>query len=274
MKAKSRTITGAVLMAVLLDETCARETARDEGDNIWLPPNDTANQAAYIVTTLPPVAEPQLQKIQIVERLQFIHESLISWMRLSASGIEVIGKPTSAPPHLPDGERVSAIVVTGHTLQYSPAWFEEERAWLGARRADVPVVAVVPDELAGHSEDWIERFGISGLILSSSSPEVACAVLRLVMAGATYFPRLQSRSPSDARKPVEIRPALLENQIAAKLTIRERDVLYQVERGYPNKMIARELNMSLSTVKAHMHNIIQKLKVKNRTGVAFAARAL
>lgn len=45
---------------------------------------------------------------------------------------------------------------------------------------------------------------------------------------------------------------------AAPLTRREREILGLVNRGLPNKVIARELGIELSTVKNHVHNILTK----------------
>ena len=42
-----------------------------------------------------------------------------------------------------------------------------------------------------------------------------------------------------------------------------------LRRGKANKAIAHELNMQESTVKVHVRNIMQKLKARNRTQVAF-----
>lgn len=53
------------------------------------------------------------------------------------------------------------------------------------------------------------------------------------------------------------------------LTLREREVLALVQQGRSNKDIARQLAISSATVKNHMHNILQKLKV-NRRGQAAA----
>lgn len=53
-----------------------------------------------------------------------------------------------------------------------------------------------------------------------------------------------------------------------KLTAREIDVLELVAKGCQNKIVAAELNLSQHTVKLHMHNIIGKLGVANRTEAA------
>jgi len=52
------------------------------------------------------------------------------------------------------------------------------------------------------------------------------------------------------------------------LTDHELHILRLVEAGHPNKQIARELNISLNTVKYHLKNIYGKLGVVNRTQAA------
>jgi DNA-binding NarL/FixJ family response regulator len=57
------------------------------------------------------------------------------------------------------------------------------------------------------------------------------------------------------------------------LSQRETDVLYLVARGLANKQVARELGISQSTVKCHVHGILSKLGLPSRTQVAiYAAR--
>jgi two-component system nitrate/nitrite response regulator NarL len=48
------------------------------------------------------------------------------------------------------------------------------------------------------------------------------------------------------------------------LTSREREILALVEQGRSNKEIARQLAISSATVKTHMHDILQKLRVSRR----------
>lgn len=58
------------------------------------------------------------------------------------------------------------------------------------------------------------------------------------------------------------------------LTKRQRDVLDLLARGYPNREIAGELQLSVSTVKTHVENLLKALGASNRTEAAAIARSL
>ncbi len=38
--------------------------------------------------------------------------------------------------------------------------------------------------------------------------------------------------------------------------------------GFTNKMIAEKLNLSVSTVKSHVHNLLEKLSLRTRVEIA------
>lgn len=59
----------------------------------------------------------------------------------------------------------------------------------------------------------------------------------------------------------------------ARLTRRQREVLERLGQGKPNKVIARDLNMTEATVKVHVRQIMQKFGVSNRTQAALRAKA-
>lgn len=61
-------------------------------------------------------------------------------------------------------------------------------------------------------------------------------------------------------------PALLD-----PLTPRQRAVARLVVAGLPNKQIARELDISVATVKDHVHAILGRLGVKTRAALIAAA---
>lgn len=61
--------------------------------------------------------------------------------------------------------------------------------------------------------------------------------------------------------------------IEARLTRRELEILDLIDQGLSNKEIARRLTIELSTVKNHVHNVLEKLNVNRRGEAAARARA-
>jgi two-component system nitrate/nitrite response regulator NarL len=56
------------------------------------------------------------------------------------------------------------------------------------------------------------------------------------------------------------------------LTAREQEILELIRDGLSNKEIATQLNIAPSTVKNHVHNLLQKLKVRSRHSAAYTQR--
>lgn len=106
------------------------------------------------------------------------------------------------------------------------------------------------------------------------------SMLNLLINGECFMPRelmmaalMQAREQTEptAPGPVAASPqpesAAPSAQPAARafLTEREMEVLKLVAKGRQNKNVADDLGLSEHTVKLHMHNIINKLGVRNRT---------
>jgi DNA-binding NarL/FixJ family response regulator len=108
--------------------------------------------------------------------------------------------------------------------------------------------------------------GAKGFIPVSMGFEIAIEVMRFVLAGGTYVPpdALLAPGPVNLTTPTTLARLNI-------LTGRELTVVRAIQQGKPNKVIAYELNMCLSTVKVHVRNIMRKLGAKNRTDVAMVA---
>ncbi len=98
--------------------------------------------------------------------------------------------------------------------------------------------------------------------------EVWMSLLRLFLLGQTFIPceffwaeEAHSLSQGAPCSPAASRPF-------GGLTQRETEVLAWAAKGFQNKLIASQLEVSEHTVKLHMHNVIRKLGVRNRTEAA------
>ena len=88
--------------------------------------------------------------------------------------------------------------------------------------------------------------------------------LRHVLAGETWQPE----ADAGATPPAGV---LMAQRIAA-LTPQQRNILKLMVAGKPNKIIAYELGIAETTVKAHVTLILRKLGVFSRTQAVLAAR--
>lgn len=61
------------------------------------------------------------------------------------------------------------------------------------------------------------------------------------------------------------------SQSATLLTMREREVLRLLMEGLTNRAISERLSVSIETVKSHVHHIMQKMHVRDRTQAAVVA---
>ena len=106
--------------------------------------------------------------------------------------------------------------------------------------------------------------GASAFIPKSASSLVLINALKVILAGGTYMP-------------TGIFAALRNADGAgghSELTLRQRRVLELLATGLSNKHIARELQISEITVKAHVSAIFRKLGVTNRMQAGLEARRL
>jgi two-component system nitrate/nitrite response regulator NarL len=64
------------------------------------------------------------------------------------------------------------------------------------------------------------------------------------------------------------------NGVPAQLTGRELEIVRFIDEGFSNKEIARRLSIQVSTVKNHVHNILEKLNVTRRAKVPARVRVI
>jgi DNA-binding NarL/FixJ family response regulator len=144
---------------------------------------------------------------------------------------------------------------------------------LAALREAIPAAPLVV--LSGEDNPAVVRTAIErgamGFIPKSSTPEVLIQALRLVLAHGVYLPPAVLDA---ARAPASVSLADPGEVVLPGLTPRQMDVLRCVIQGKSNKVIARELDVSEGTVKAHLSSVLRALDARNRTEAVYAAAKL
>lgn len=109
------------------------------------------------------------------------------------------------------------------------------------------------------------RLGMSGYVSRDSTLDDVVRTIRCISRGeflcspqiaASLFDRVRVLSAS--------RPA----PGLPPLTARQEEILALIERGMSNKEIARRLGITISTVKNHVHTVLEKLHVRKRGAAA------
>ena len=200
-------------------------------------------------------------------------------------GVEMVGVETAAAARqrLKDEEDFDLVLLD---LQLGDASgfdvLEEFRSVYPA----LPVVVISASDRASDVIRSIDM-GAMGFVPKRSSTEVLSQALRLVMSGGIYVPpmSLGTEAPAPAAPEVNSQAARLQqiSQLATaseyqmqaglenlSLTPRQTDVLALLLQGKPNKIIARELGVSVETVKDHVAAVLKALGVNSRTQAVLA----
>jgi len=144
-----------------------------------------------------------------------------------------------------------------------------------ARRQAVAMVAELAEKrprlrllpLGLESDDEVLAFleaGASGYLMRRASFDELLATVAAVHRGEP--PCSPQVAASVCARIVELAQAResRRRQPKAALTPRELEILALVAEGLRNKEIAGRLNITLATVKNHVHNVLDKLQVRNR----------
>jgi DNA-binding NarL/FixJ family response regulator len=133
-----------------------------------------------------------------------------------------------------------------------------------------PVVVISADE----SRETIRQamtLGASGFIPKSMDREHMIAAVNSVLAGDVFVP-VDLTETGGSR--LDAWPDDTFRDGYAALTAQQRKVLEMLVSGKSNKLIAYELHVAESTVKAHVSAVLRKLKVTSRTQAVLNASKL
>jgi len=106
--------------------------------------------------------------------------------------------------------------------------------------------------------------GAQGCLLKSAPVEEWYQAIKVVLSGDVWIKRrMLFQALTEALLQSDQKPHPLADKLAC-LTERQREVVAYAERGLSNKEIARQLDISPTTVKTHLQNVFGKLGIPNR----------
>jgi DNA-binding NarL/FixJ family response regulator len=140
------------------------------------------------------------------------------------------------------------------------------RAVLEAIRATHPDVCFLALSVSDAAEDVIQliRAGARGYVTKSISPDdLVNAIVRVHQGDAVFSPRLAG-FVLDAFAG-DLPPGVSsEDPELDQLTVREKEVLRHIARGYTYREVAGRLHISVKTVETHVSAVLRKLQLSNR----------
>jgi DNA-binding NarL/FixJ family response regulator len=219
-------------------------------------------------------------KVLLVDDHPLILAALQAVIRGLGDDVSVVGAPSAA------AARAALEADPGHDLVLLDLHLGDASGFdlLAELRANYPAVPVVVVSASDRASDVIQAIdlGAMGFVPKRASNDVLFEALRLVMQGGIYVPPMAMglQGPTDGdtvpSAPDHVRaPGGGADPLAGiGLTPRQTDVLGLLLQGKPNKLIARELGLSVETVKDHVAAVLRALNVGTRTQAVLAVGQL
>jgi DNA-binding NarL/FixJ family response regulator len=204
-----------------------------------------------------------METIFVVTANRFFRESLIRLFR-SDKGFRVSGAADCSPLLAGESARLAPGIVV-----LRPEWDDQAFQSTRAIHDALPHTKILMIGMEDDQEMFLRavRAGAEGYLLrDASAKQMLAAAHRLEQNGVVCPPHLERAlfnliaSGSSLQSP---RPAS-----TPELTPREHQLTSLLVQGLANKEIAGRLNLSLQTVKNHVHSILQKTQSKNRAMLA------
>ncbi len=202
-------------------------------------------------------------RVLVVDDHAVVREGLRTFLELQ-DGIEVAGEAADGEEAIEAGGRLRPDVVLMDLVMPTL----DGLAAMRALRERVPGARVIVLTSFADDDKLLPalRAGAAGYLLKNAEPQELARAVRAAHAGEALL------DPHVAARLVDALAG--EKEPLDQLTPREREVLQLIGRGFSNKRIAEELQLSEKTVKTHVGHVLAKLGVDDRTQAAvFAVRA-
>ena len=106
------------------------------------------------------------------------------------------------------------------------------------------------------------RGGARGYVTKTiTGPELIDAIRRVAEGDAVFSPRLAGFVLDAFSGAIDLASV---DEDLDRLSVREREVMRLIARGYAYKEVAKELFISIKTVETHVSSVLRKLQLSNR----------
>ncbi len=227
----------------------------------WLIPACTAPASCETVTSQPAI------KMSIVSNSQLLREGLVKLL-VAHIDLELIGS-YPASMHVPAAltNPVNHIVLLDGSINFAAL-----QTWIAYWRGLTPPALILVLELV-HDNDMVLaciEAGANGYVLRGASAAELAQAITLAQQGLAHCtPDVTAQM--FARLAAYRRASSQPLQVQTILTPRELEVLHCIAAGWSNQDIANRLVIGVRTVKHHVHNILEKLKLRRRWEAAHFA---
>ncbi len=198
-------------------------------------------------------------KILIVSEVRFLRESLAEVLSRPPA-VQVCGHAASLAQAIAAVERLNPTILL---LDVGLPGGRETAAKFSAEQPGVRVIAFGIAETEEHVLSWTAA-GIAGYVPNTASVDDLVILVEQITHGEqSCSPRVAGSLLRRLRAGFQAEPVFA----ATPLTPREQEIYDLIGAGLSNKAIARQLSISLSTAKSHVHNILNKLNLTRRAQV-------
>ncbi|MFG6487022.1 LuxR C-terminal-related transcriptional regulator [Roseateles sp. BYS78W] len=202
-------------------------------------------------------------RVLLVDAFPMVRAALTGLVEQHFAGAQVQGVDTVAAARVALAEAMPRLVLLDLQVEGGFELLQQ----IHREHLLLPVVVISGSD---DTEDALQALGAGamGYVPERSDLNTMVQALQLVLAGGTYVPPLKPLTDDEPAPPAVQAPQDWDH---LPLTPRQKRVLQLLTQGLSNKLIARELGVSVDTVKDHVAAVLKALGVSSRTQAVVAA---